>query len=494
VGTRVLTSGAAGPGPQDERGGLDRLRAFFGQRIWAVRADRLGRGRALLYRASRVAYASVRGFVLHRLTVRAAALTYYTVLSIVPFLAFAFAVLKGFGAYTSFIEGTVRPHLDRTFGANPALLGSIERILQFVDRTNVSALGAVGLVFLVYTSVSLIGSVEDTLNEIWDAKTRRSFLRQVTDYVTLLVTTPLLVVAATTAASAAQSSRIVVFLRNALQLGAVIDFSLRFTSLATVGLAFFAVYIILPNVRTRPLSALIGAAVAAVLWQIALVAYVRFQIGVSSYNALYSVLGAIPVFLVWTYVSWVVLLVGAQVAAAHQNERVLRQRLRSSHLDQELRELLGVALVAHVVRDFLAGARRRDVAALASAVDAPELAVQEILDALVRGGALVRTDAREDPGYVPARDVDTMRVTDVVDALRRDAGSEELRADVERHLVPELRAFVSALQEGVRSMPQNVTLRKLASLVEPRPESPEGDVGPPAPPIAPRHPPVRDGK
>ena len=232
----------------------------------------MGHGRALLYRASRVAHAAFHGFIAHRLTVRAAALTYYTALSVVPFLAFAFAVLKGFGAYGSFVEGTLRPYLDRTFGGNPALLGSIERILQFVDRTNLSALGAAGLITLVYTSVSLIGSVEDTLNEIWGAKARRSFLRQVTDYVTLLVTTPLLVVAATTAASVAQSSRVVLFLRDALSLGPIIDFLLHFTSLAPVGLAFFAVYVILPNVRTRPSSALLGAAVAGVLWQAALVA------------------------------------------------------------------------------------------------------------------------------------------------------------------------------------------------------------------------------
>jgi membrane protein len=472
---------------------VERVRAFFGRRIWTVRLEQLGRGRRIGYRAARIAYAAVRGFLDHRLTIRAAALTYYTVLSLVPFLAFAFAVLKGFGAYTSFLHGTVRPYLDRTFGGNPALLGSIERILQFVDRTNVSALGAVGLVALVYTSVSLLGSVEDTLNEIWGARTRRSFLRQVTDYVTLLVTTPLLLVAATTAASAAQSSRVVVFLRDVLDLGDVIDFLLRFTALATVGLAFFAVYVILPNVRIRPLSALLGAAVAGVLWQVALVGYVQFQIGVSSYNALYSVMSAIPIFLVWTYLSWVVLLVGAEVASGHQNERLLRQRLRSSHLDQALRERLAIALAAYVVRDYLDGAHRWDAARLAAAVDAPELAVQDILDALVRGGAFVRA-AGADAVYVPARDVDTMRVRDVVDALRRDEQSDELRADVDRCLGRGLHAYLVSLEEAAHAAPQNVTLRELAAVVEPEPAAVEAASPPPAPPRPATEAPVHDAK
>lgn len=444
---------------------VDRLRAFFTEGIWAVRVGDLRRGQALLYRASRVGYSTIRGFFANRLTIRAAALTYYSVLSIVPFLAFAFAVLKGFGVYASFIGKTVHPYLQETFGANPALLGSIERILQFVDRTDVSKLGALGLLVLVYTSVSLLSNVEDTLNEIWGAQTKRSFLRQVTDYVTLLVTTPLLVVAAATAVTAAQSSQVVLFLRNTLALGAVIDFLLQFTSLAVVGVAFFAVYTILPNVRTRPVSAAIGAAVAALLWQGALVLYVRFQMGVSSYNALYSVLSAIPIFLVWTYVSWVVVLVGAQVAASHQNERVSRQRFRARRADQALRETLAVVIAAHVARDFLSGGPWRSHVALADLLEVPALTIEEILEALVRAGVLARTASGREVGYLPARDPDTIRVYDLRDALRREAQAETIRAGVERHIDPELQRVVHAAEEESRSSPQNVTLRELAAML-----------------------------
>ncbi len=444
---------------------VDRLRTFFTERIWTVRVADLRRGQALLYRTSRLGYSTIRGFFANRLTVRAAALTYYSVLSIVPFLAFAFAVLKGFGVYTSFINGTVHPYLQQTFGANPALLGSIERILQFVDRTDVSTLGALGLLVLVYTSVSLLSSVEDTLNEIWGAQTKRSFLRQVTDYVTLLVTTPLLVVTAATAVTAAQASHVVLFLRNALGLGAVIDFLLHFTSFAIVGVAFFAIYTILPNVRTRPLSAAIGAAVAAVLWQGALVLYVRFQIGVSGYNALYSVLSAVPIFLVWTYVSWVVVLVGAQVAASHQNERASRQRFRARQTDQALRETLAVVIAAHVARDFLSGGPWRSHLALADLVEVPPLTLEEILEALVRAGLLARIASGREVGYLPARDLDTIRVEDLLDALRREPQAEAIRAGVERHIGPDLQRVVHAAEEESRRSPQNVTLRELAAML-----------------------------
>ena len=117
-------------------------------------------------------------------------------------------------------------------------------------------------------------------------------MRQITDYVTLLVTTPILLFAAATVSAAAQSSSVIVFLRERLRLGPTIDFALGFTPLAVAGLAFFAMYVILPNVRVRP-PALLGAALAAVGWQVSLVLHVQLQMGVAKYNALYSVLGAL---------------------------------------------------------------------------------------------------------------------------------------------------------------------------------------------------------
>jgi membrane protein len=457
---------------------IDRLRAFFSARIWDARPTDLPRAKAALYRASRLAYSIVRGFLDHNLTVRAAALTYYSVLSVVPFLAFTFAVLKGFGAYQTFIEEIVRPYLADTFAPNPALHDAIERILQFVDRTDVSRLGAVGLVVLVYTSVSLVSSIEVALNEVFGAKTTRPLLRQITDYVTLLVTTPILVFAAGTVSTAAQSSSVVVFLREKLALGPAIDFALGFTPLAVVGLALFAMYMILPNVRVRSLSALLGAAAAAVGWQGSLVLHVQLQMGVAKYNALYSVLGAIPIFLVWTYVSWLIVLVGAEIAASHQNEQVVRQRLRGKRADQALKETLAVAAAAQIARDFLTGTARRTPAELATLLEVPPPVVEEILEALARTGLLARTVSGHAVGYLPGRDLDEIRVSDLHDALRRDPGAEDIRAGVERRLGPELQRLVRAHEEERRRSPHNATLRELAALAsEPARPAPDGPNG-----------------
>lgn len=446
------------------RPSIERLRAFFtSDQIWRPRTD-LGRGRALFYSLSRIAYTAVRGFLVNQITLRAAALTYFSVLSIVPFLAFAFAVLKGLGAYGSFIEGTVRPYLRDTFGANPSLLGAIEAILEFVDRTSVSTLGAAGLLALVYTSVSLLSSTETAMNDIWGAREKRPFLRQLTNYVTLLVITPLLVLVAATLATAAESSEIVRVLRDTLNLGPVIDVLLRFTSVAVVGTALFALYVILPNVHVRPTSALLGAAVSALLWQGALMLYVRLQIGVAGYSALYSVVSAVPVFLVWAYISWVIVLTGAQVAASHQNIRAVGEHLLTRSMDQAMREALAVVLAAHMARAFLSGTSPPGEAALAQLANVPRTAVAEILDALICAGLLARTADGKEVGYMPAREPETIRVKGLRDALRRDARSEDLRAELDRQLAPELRTLLRALEEEDRDCPaNNLTLRDLAA-------------------------------
>ncbi len=445
------------PGP------AERLRAFFGTRIWETRLADLPLWKAPLYWAARVADTMLRGFLDTRLSFRAAALTYFTVLSIVPFLAFAFAVLKGFGVYRTFVQSTIQPYVDDTFAANQALYDAIEHILRFVDQTDVSKLGTLGVVTLAYAAVTLVANVEVALNGIFGAKARRPIVRQVTDYVTLLVTAPLLLLAATTLSAAAQSSRFVEFLRNKLGLGPVIDFGLGLGSIATVAAALFAMYVILPNVRVRFRSALLGAAIAAFLWHGALVLHVQLQMGVASYSALYSVLGAIPIFLVWTYVSWLVVLVGARIAAGHQDVTGRRRALRAPAVDVALKEDLAVALAAEVTRDLVAGARPATLDELARRLEVPPSLAEEVLDALVRARVLARVVAGTSAGFLPARDLDGARVGDVRDALRCDPAAEAYRARVRHRLEPGLRRVLRAEEERRRSAPENLTLRELAA-------------------------------
>ncbi|HEY3358288.1 MAG TPA: YihY/virulence factor BrkB family protein, partial [Polyangia bacterium] len=229
-------------------------------------------------------------------------------------------------------------------------------------------------------------------------------LRQVTDYLTFVVVTPILSVAAATLGAAATSSGAIRFARDTLGLGRLIDLALRSSSIVVACSAMFTMYVVMPNTRTRLRSALLGALVSGVLWQLALTLYVNAQSSVARFNALYAGFATIPIFLVWVYVSWLVTLVGAALAAAHQHEGMLVQQRQLGAFDQELRETVGLAVTARVARTFLAGAPPWTTAALAGALQVPEALVDETVTTLVAHGVLARTAGGPVAGVILARD------------------------------------------------------------------------------------------
>jgi membrane protein len=442
---------------------MEQAKRFFGTRVWTAHLDEASRGRALLYRLSRALAATARGFREKDLPSRAASLTYYSVLSIVPFLAFAFSILKGFGGYQRLMDQAVRPYVAETFAGNPTLLKAIEQLLSFVENTNVSGLSVLGVLLLAYTSITMLSTVESALNDIWEARTARPVIRKVTDYTTLMVFGPLLIAVAIALSAGAQSSMLVAYMHRSTLVGGLLDFLLSLTSIVFGCVALVALYVIMPNVRTRLLPALIGGLVAGLLWQGALLLHVKFQIGVARYNALYSGFAAIPIFLVWLYVSWTIVLLGAQLAASLQYEKRIQQAVRSRHVDQELKESLVVVIAAAVSRRFLEGAAPPTAPALAAALSVPLPAVDVALEALVAAGILVRVVEGGEIGYDPGRDVDAVRMVDVEDAVRVDPEAASIKGALERSIGPSLSTLLLSRHEVAPTDAGALTLRQLAS-------------------------------
>ena len=198
-----------------------RIDQWYEAHVFAHDLERLPRGRRLVNHWLRVGYLATRGFHEDACLIRASALTYITVLSLVPLLAFSFAVAKGMGFYQDLLRGSIEPFLDRTFGpqqTGPAMLpeaqpqgaqamrGAIQQVLNFVDGTQVSGLGAVGLLVLLYTVVKLLSTIEESFNHIWGAQRARTPVRKLTDYMAMVVVAPILIFAATGITTAAQSS------------------------------------------------------------------------------------------------------------------------------------------------------------------------------------------------------------------------------------------------------------------------------------------------
>jgi membrane protein len=438
-----------------------RVSDFFETHIWDTGVEPLGWWRRVLYRVLRIGYTTTRAFREKELTVRAASLTYYTILSIVPFLAFAFSILKGFGLYHKLVTQTLNPLLEKTFAGNDSLRRALEQMLSFVESTNVSGLSVVGALVLAYTAIAMLSTVETAFNDIWDARTARTLVRKFTDYTTMMVVGPLLVMLAIGLGAAAENSRLVAFLSRSMVFGDLVHLAIRLTSFLLVSLSLIALYVILPNVRTRLVSAIVGGVVAGLAWQILLLLEVKFQVGVARYNALYSGFAALPIFLVWLYASWIIVLVGAQLAASQQYETRFKQAVRTQHVDQELREELALVVAATVARSFVDGRPPATAGDLAEALGVPPPPVEGVLDALVRGHVLVRVGDGE-PGYDPARDLDTLHVADIEQAVRMDPEARPLKDSLERAAGGAMTEILRARAEDLRRDSGALTLRQVA--------------------------------
>jgi membrane protein len=444
---------------------VERVRAFFVETIWEARLTELPLREALRYRAARLIYCTVHGLLFgDRLHVRAAALTYYTVLSIVPLLAFAFALLKGFGVYDALVEQTVRPYLLGTFAGNPALQSSFEHVLQFVNRTGVTSLGLIGLIALLYTATRLLRNIEGALNELWHTRHGRTPLQQLRDYVSIIVVTPLCLVLAGGLGTFTQLIELLRALQEKLGVGALIERAVG--ALGPLLIAFtglFFLYRVMPNAHVRTRSAAIGAAVGGVLWYAALIVHVRFQVGVARFNAIYAGFGAIPIFLVWTHVSWLAVMVGAQIASMHQHEGAQRQRRRAQETGPVLRQALCMSIMVRIGRALLHGEHAPTLSVLTRAFDAPEPLICELLERMVAAGLLQATGSPEDPRWLLARLPEHVRAKDVLDALHETSAQRREALARRRELEPAAVALLCDFDSELTTSAANATLRELAA-------------------------------
>jgi membrane protein len=271
--------------------------------LWAT-------SRALAARAQRFVVAVVRRFYGDHCLLHASALAYTTLLSLVPLFALMFAVLKGLG-----VQRRLEPLLLSRLALSPDVT---QRIILFIDRTNVSTLGALGAAALVLTVLSVLGSVEASLNQIWRVEQSRTWWRKATDYLSVVLLAPFLLLAAVAITSSLQQQQVLKLVLQTEYVGDAVISLLRLAPILINAVALAIIYAVMPNRRQQAGAVAFGAVIAGAAWQLVQWGYVSLQIGVARYNAIYGALSQLPVTLVWLYLSWVVVLAGAELAAVFE--------------------------------------------------------------------------------------------------------------------------------------------------------------------------------
>ncbi len=438
-----------------------RLENFLFGELWRTDVGALSGVRTLFYRTLRLLFVLVRELSSGQLNLRAMSLVYTTLLSLVPLIALSFSVLKGFG-----VHNQVEPlllNLVAPLGEKGNEL--VVTILSFVENMKVGVLGAVGLALLLYTVISMIQKIEMAFNYVWHTKVTRSLSRRFSDYLSVMLVGPLLVFAAIGMTASVMNSSVVQALIAIEPFGSLVVLLSKLMPFVLIILAFTLVYMFVPNIKVKVRAALVGAMVGGVLWQTTGIIFAAFASSSTKYAAIYSGFAILILFMIWLYLSWLILLVGAQVAYYYQHPehvRLSNQRLPMSAL---FRERLGILVMYWIARHFESGERPWSLEALSQQLHVPGDNLDEVLCVLQQRGLLLES-ASETPEYLLAHDPENLTIVHLLTILR-EADAEQQENEERCVSVPEVEALMQQLNQGMATVLDGMTLKQLVQQGEP---------------------------
>ncbi|MBR9871850.1 MAG: YihY/virulence factor BrkB family protein [Gammaproteobacteria bacterium] len=367
-----------------------------------------------LYKSGRSLYALVRDVISGQLTLHSMSLVYTTLLSIVPLLALSFSVLKALG-----VHQRMEPFLYQFFQPmGPQGIEIAEQILGFVDNIKVGVLGSVGLAMLVYTVISLVQKIERSFNMIWRVPDMRSMAQRFSNYLSVIMIGPLLMVSAVGATATLLSSSLAQQLMAIEPFGSLIVLASRLTPFFLVVAAFTFVYIFIPNTRVKFRYAFMAGLLAGILWQAGGMLFASFVAGSAKYAAIYSGFAVGIILLIWIYLNWMILLLGASLAYYMQNPGSVAKK-RNVQMAPELQERVGLALMWMVAKPFSRGEPAPQQESLEHELRVPGEVTRRISDKLIRAGILSLAGRNGDQ-LVPGRALDLITVDSVLQVIRRD--------------------------------------------------------------------------
>ena len=388
----------------------------------------------LSVRAVKIVNLSVRSFLDRDLQIRAGSLTYSTVLAIVPALAMLFAIARGFG-----FQNLMQNELFRYF---PSQQQALETALTYVDNYLAQASQGIfigiGVVFLLWTLLSLMSNVEDTFNHVWGITAKRSLQRKFTDYSALFLLLPLLMLC---------SAGISIFMSDAVQhvfagnrLSPVAHRLLAFTPTVIAWIIFTAAYYLVPNTRVSFKASLFAGILCGTTFQLVQWLFVTGQVYVSKYNAIYGSFAFLPLLLVWLQLSWLIALSGVVLTYAWQNFDRFSFGDHVKDISQAYANDLAIAVLAFAAKRFKQRETPLTAKELITAYDVPASLAKDVLERLQRAGlltAISSVDAKAEVGYQPAYDPDDLTVNTALNALT-SVGSSNFIVKADTRFAPVL--------------------------------------------------------
>lgn len=403
------------------------LISFVTDDIWRVTETEVTKSKFLLYKIIKTFILSIKRFNQDRIINKASALTYSTLLSIVPILAILFAIARGFG-YSNLMEKQVRYGLGTQQVATETLFRLAD---SYLEQAKNGVFIGVGLILLLWTVVNLTANIEITFNHIWQVKKPRTLYRKVTDYFSMFLLLPILIVVS--GGLSIFMSTMIKEVSDFVLLGPAMKFLVRLIPFALTWFMFTALYIFMPNTKVKFRHALFSGIIAGTAYQAFQFLYIGGQISVSKYNAIYGSFAAIPLFLLWLQISWTICLFGAQLTYAGQNIQNFNFEKDTKNISRRYRDFLTILIMSLICKRFEKGDNPYTAQEISLEHKIPIRLTFQILDMLQEINLIhevVRDTKSDNITYLPSIDINKINVALLLNLIDT-YGSEDFKVDKE---------------------------------------------------------------
>ncbi|ORU89981.1 MAG: ribonuclease BN [Cycloclasticus sp. symbiont of Poecilosclerida sp. M] len=390
--------------------------------LWPEEAQQSKQPLALL-KVLRIIYATMLDLVGGELSLRAMSLVYTTLLSLVPLLALSFSVLKAMGAHNE-IEPFLFQFLE-PLGQQGIQIG--ENIIGFIDNIKVGVLGSVGLGLLIYTVLSLVQKIENAFNVIWQVEATRSIGERFSSYLSVILIGPVLIVSALGMTASMMNSSFVQYFMDIGPFGSLILLATKMLPYLMVMGVFAFIYMFVPNTKVRIVPALVGAVIAGFLWETSGLLFATFVVNSTKYTAIYSSFAVIIMLLIWLYISWLILLLGSNLAFYIQNPSSIRGAREGFEISNRVKERIALLLIQLVGTRHYHGQEPYTLADLVEKTSLSSRVVLYVLNKLLAKDLLLK-GGDDSEAYVPAKAIESTTLAEVVIAARSAEEEHYLQA------------------------------------------------------------------
>ena len=427
--------------------------------IWRTSLSDISKGRSFVFRQLRIIVLAARGFMNDRVQLRASALTLYTMLSIIPFIAIAFGVAKGFA-----LDQKLQEIFAKEFQSQPEVLNWItNQATSALQATRGGYLAGIGIIILIWSAMSMLGQIESSFNHIWQIESSRPWYRKFTDYLAIMLFAPVFLILSSSLTVFVNQELTEFIARSAILefFKPIVGFLIKIAPYLLTWIALTVLFIILPNTKVNLKPAIISGIVAGTILQFLQWLYIDLQFGIAKLSAIYGSLAAIPLFLIWVQSSWIILLLGAELSFANQNVSRYEFESEAQDVSQYQKRALVLMILSRIAKNFSAGEKPISSESISQSLKTPARLVMEILQDLQNAGliSVIHENEHEERLYQPALDINKLSVSFVINRLDKRGTEHQVFVKTEEY--NKIASMLDKFEDLIAGSDTNVLVKDL---------------------------------